>query len=810
MREKRVRWDNPAKTSQQRTPARQSSGSNPQSAGTRSKKTKKKKTNWFLRFLLGIIKFCFAMFCLGIMAVSVVAVAVSGYLAKTTVNDEAELDLDNLKLSYSSAIYVKDTATGEYYEYLRLVGDENREWVELKDIPKIVQDAFIAAEDQNFWTHSGFSFKRNVFAVLNELSYKLTGNYLGSGIKQGASTIDQQLVKNITFDDADDGTEGYMRKLREIFRAFMLEKRYSKEMILEAYLNVLRLTGNTAGVEAGAQSYFGKSVKDLTLVEAASLACITNNPTRYNPWRNPEEHMERRDYVLQCLWENGYIETEARYRAALATPLSSYLYSGESTEVTDETTEEGEATGNKIVQVTDPETGEVINKVVPYTCNNSWFVDKVLDDVTADLMEQKGYSRSQASDYIFNGGLKIYCTMVPEVQQAMEEVMANAEMFPMPEAQAIDSAGNPEYDEEGNPIMITPQSGMACVNYEGELVGVVGGLGTKTEDRAFSRATDAARPVGSTMKPIGAYALGIQDDYITYSTALPDTPIQVPASKLDSNAPDPNAPVDWPRNYAGTPSGNNYTVVDALGRSLNTIAIHVGQLVTPQNSFEFLSSALQISSLYYPNDVDLGPMVLGSLTEGISPYEMAGAYMIFGNGGKFTTLHSYTTVEDRAGDVVVEPVITTVQAIDEETAMIMNKMLQGVLRNEGGTGLGLYVRGDMESAGKTGTTSDDKDHWFIGLTPYYSTATWWGYDDQIQLSWKQYGKHPPTLAWRAVMEAAQANLEYRAFPTSDGVVNVTYCADSGCKAGANCPNQKVGYYKEDGRQPDDICTIHGA
>ena len=142
--------------------------------------------------------------------------------------------------------------------------------------------------------------------------------------------------------------------------------------------------------------------------------------------------------------------------------------------------------------------------------------------------------------------------------------------------------------------------------------------------------------------------------------------------------------------------------------------------------------------------------------------------------------------------------------------MIMNKMLQGVLRNEGGTGLGLYVRGDMESAGKTGTTSDDKDHWFIGLTPYYSTATWWGYDDQLELGWKQYGKHPPTLAWRAVMEAAQANLEYKPFPTSDGVVTVPYCAASGCRAGANCPDQRVGYYKEDGRQPDEVCTIHGA
>ncbi len=781
----------------------------PQASGTRSKK-KAKKGHWFGRFLLGIIKFCFAMLCLGIMAVSVVAVAISSYLAKTTVNDEAELNLDDIKLSYTSAIYVRDTATGEYYEYHKLIGDENREWVELKDIPDQVQNAFIAAEDENFWTHSGFSFKRNVFAVLNELSYKLTGSYLGSGIKQGASTIDQQLIKNITFDDADEGSEGYMRKVREIFRAFMLEKRFSKEMILEAYLNVIRLTGITAGVEAGSQAYFGKSVSELSLVEAASLACITNNPTKYNPWNNPEDHMDRRNYVLDCMWNAGYIDSEAAYKAARSMDVNEYLYDDDDAEVLDETTEEGETTGNKIVQVTDPETGELVSKVVPYTSNNSWFVDQVLDDVTEDLMEQYGWDRSTASDYIFNNGLKIYCTMVPEVQEAMEEVMANAEMFPMPEAQAIDQQGNKLFDENGEPIMITPQAGMACVNYAGELVGIVGSLGTKTEDRAFSRASDAARPIGSTMKPIGAYALGIENDYITYSTMLPDTPIQVPASKLDPDAEDPNEPVDWPRNYAGTPSGNNYTVADALARSLNTIAVHVGQMVTPQNSYEFVSSSLQISTLYYPHDVDLGPMVLGSLTEGISPYELAGAYMIFGNGGKYTTLHSYTSVEDRTGEVVLEPVVTTVQAISEETAMIMNKMLQGVLRSDGGTGNGLYVRGDMESAGKTGTTSDDKDHWFVGLTPYYVTATWWGYDDQIQLQWKQYGKHPPTLAWRAVMEAAQAELEYKAFPASENVEAIAYCADSGCKAGSACPNQLIGYYKTEGRQPDEICSVHGA
>ncbi len=801
MREKRTAQQPAAETTPQNPTAQ------PQPQSTRKKK-KKKKGSGFVRFLLGLLKFCFAMLCLGVIAVSVLAVAVSSYLAKETVNDEALLDLDNLKLSYTSAIYVRDSETGEFYEYLRLVGAENREWIELKDIPLTVQNAFIAAEDQNFRTHMGFSIKRNIFAVLNEISYKLTGSYLGSGMKQGASTIDQQLVKNLLADDADEGAEGYMRKVREIFRAFMLEQRYSKDMILEAYLNVIRLTGNTAGVEAGSLRYFGKSVSELNLQESASLACITNNPTKYNPWNNPEMHLERRDYVLWCMMDQGMI-SEAEYNAAVAAPLE--LYDSSKAEAQDQLTEEGEVTGNKVIQVTDPETGELVDQVVPYTCEYNWFIDKVLDDVTTDLMEQKGLSRQEASYAIFNNGYKIYCTMDPKVQAIAEQVMADAEMFPFFEAQGIDkNTGEKLVDENGEPVMVNPQSGMAVLNYEGELVAVVGGLGTKTEDRAFSRATDAVRPIGSTMKPIGVYGLGIEYDLITYSTLIPDVAIQQPAGKLGIKDKDPNEMVDWPRNYAGEPSGLNVTVVDGLARSLNTIAVRVGEQVTPENSYEFLSSTLQLSSLLYPNDVDLGPMCLGSVTTGVSPYELAGAYMIYGNGGKFTTPHCYISVEDRSGDIVVEPVVTTVQAVSEETAMIVNKMMYTVLHSANGTGNGLYVRDEMDSVGKTGTTSDDKDHWFVGLTPYYSTATWWGYDDQITLDFHQYGKHPPTLAWRAVMEAAQEGKEFRAFPTTDKVTAIEYCVDSGAKAGSVCPNRATGYYKTEGRQPDEVCPLHGA
>ncbi|MEG2053378.1 MAG: biosynthetic peptidoglycan transglycosylase, partial [Oscillospiraceae bacterium] len=206
--------------------------------------------------VFGILRFIGCCICLGIMLVSVAAVMISLYLVDVTQDDDILLDLNNLKLSYSSGIYVKDTATGEQIEYQKLVGKENRVWKDLSQIPENLQDAFIAAEDQNFRTHSGISVKRTVFAAINDIGHKITNVYIG-GVKQGASTIDQQLVKNILADDDASGIEGYARKLRELFRAYMLDQRYGKDMILEAYLNTISLTGNKGGVEVGAQDYFG-------------------------------------------------------------------------------------------------------------------------------------------------------------------------------------------------------------------------------------------------------------------------------------------------------------------------------------------------------------------------------------------------------------------------------------------------------------------------------------------------------------------------------------------------------------------------
>ena len=404
----------------------------------------------------------------------------------------------------------------------------------------------------------------------------------------------------------------------------------------------------------------------------------------------------------------------------------------------------------------------------------------VIDEVIEDLMDQYGMTREEATYYLYNNGLKIYSTVNPKVQTPMEEVMgAEHELYP-------DTVGKVK-QEDGTYKEVLPQAAMVTLDYEGRIVACVGGLGEKTEDRVLNRAVDSVRQTGSTMKPIGAYRLGIEYHYINFSTALYDDYVKmIPDEKTGQMK-------QWPRNYSSTYSMEAIPVARALRQSLNTIAVRTIMMVGADTSYDFVKNTLHVTSLV-PGDADIAPMALGAMTYGISPLEMAAAYMIFGSGGKYVTPHCYTTVEDSSGEVILEKKITTVQAISEETAYIMNRLLKEVLFVKGGTAYGLYPS-YLDSVGKTGTTSDDKDHWFMGLTPYFVTASWWGYDDPIELPVK-YGLHPPTRAWRYVMNEAQRDLPEKGFPKSKNVVQATFCASSGLLAVEGCPTE-VGYYTKD-------------
>lgn len=736
------------------------------SGGPRRNKKKKMTAG---RVLGAIMRFIASCLCVCIILGSVAAVAVSLYVVKETQGDSDLLDLTQLELAYTTIIYsqqINDQGQPEWVEYQRLQSpEENRIWKPLNEISPYIQHAFVAVEDENFYTHPGFSFKRTVLAAINEVFRKLTGSYL-TGSQLGASTIEQQLIKNITGEDESSGIEGYARKVKEIFRAIALDNRFSKEEILEAYLNTIGLTGNTAGVEAGANQYFGKSAADVTIAEAASIAAITKNPSRFNPYTNPEEHLKRRDDIILFMQQQGYI-TQAEAEAAWATPLN----------LVEKTTDE-----NAAVQT-----------------DYSWFTDYLIEEVIADLVEanplnRDDWNREAANDYLHNGGLRIYATVDPEVQSVMENVWLEGKYWePMP----IENYDDPN-DPDDTPRTITTQAAGVVINYKGELVGVAGGLGQKTENRGFNRGTGMTRQVGSTMKAVAAYPLGIDMDLINYSSVLMDDYFPIPDGKGGTRT-------DWPSNWSGRYSHSMTTVYEALKQSLNTVAVRVGDWVTPRTMFEFARETLGITTLDENSDIDLAPMVLGATTTGLSPYELAGAYMMYGDGGRMTSLHSYTSVRDYQGNEILEKDIVTTQAIGEDTAYIMNRLLHSVLFDAGGTARGIHPDANiMDSIGKTGTTNDNKDVWFVGLTPKYVMATWYGYDQNEPMDdynnyyiYKNKGSqkgHPGASAFAEVMDTVQADDEIVTWDMPETVEKGAFCTISGDIPTDGCP-RGTGYYK---------------
>ncbi len=722
----------------------------------------------------GFFRFIACCICLGIIAVSVAAVAVSMVVVRETQNDGDLLDLTKLELAYTTIIYrteINEQGQPEYVEYQRLQSPvENRIWRPLNEISPYLQNAFIAVEDENFRTHPGFSFKRTVLAGLNEVFHKLTGAYLpGQSGQLGASTIEQQLIKNITGEDDTQGMAGYTRKLKEIFRAIALDNRFSKDEILEAYLNTVGLTGNTAGVEAGANQYFGKSAKDVTIAEAASIAAITKSPGRFSPYKNPDEHIKRRDDIIYFMLQQGMI-TQSQAEEAYATPLRLV---------------ENKRDENSAVQTT-----------------YSWFTDYVIDEVITDLtaenpLNRENWDRAAATDYLYNAGLRIYCTVDLKAQEAIEQVWAADELWdPMWIENYV-----PEDNPDAEPRDIRTDAAGVIINYKGELCAVAGAIGVKTMDRPQNLATDMVRQVGSTMKPVAAYPLAIDMDTINWSSMIMDDYFPLPDGKGGIKT-------NWPQNWGGRCSHSLTSVYNALKQSLNTVAVRVGNMVKPRTMFEFARDTLGITTLDETRDVSLAPMVLGSMTHGMTPYELAGAYMMYGDGGRVTSLHSYTSVRDYQGNEILEKDIVTTQAIGEDTAYIVNRLMHSVLFDRGGTAYGIHPDANvMDSIGKTGTSNDDRDIWFVGLTPKYVMATWYGYKeneempkyDSIYIIPSNHRPHPGAAAFREVMDMVQADLpedEIETWEKPDSVEQRRYCSITGYMAGPGCPTLS-GYYKVD-------------
>ena len=754
---------------------------------------KQKKGHPILR---GVMRVIATLFCLGIMAGCALAVCLVFYVVQATANDGDLLNLDNIELSQSSVVVATDPDTGEQIEYATLrSSNSHRMWVDLEQIPTYLQYAFICTEDKDFYSEPGFNLKRTVGAMINEYIIPIYSS------KQGASTIEQQLIKNLTDDDSASGIEGALRKVREIYRAYTLYRNYSKETILEAYLNTISFTGTIQGVQTAALEYFNKDVSQLTLWECATIASITKNPTNYNPYTNPENLINRRNFILYNMWDQGVISEDV-YREAIAQPLV----------LAEEDASKTTAT------------------------NNSYFTDALFEEVVEDIMEKEGITEAAAQQMLYTGGFTIEATVNPKIQTQMEELMLNTgdAYFPAgwheEPVSSLSEDDTPVYNADGTLKTTTAEDGtvtyyrnvrtqaaMVMLDYDGNVV-AMGGLGEKTRDLTLNRAYSVTRQTGSSIKPIGAYALGIEYGLVNWSTMLNNSPLYLKSdmvirdddycrrnglSGLSDQAlrAYPNAWRSWPQNYGGN-YGDNQDVPlwNGLARSLNTIAVRVGDLVGASTIFNFVYNTLQLDTLDPVNDVGLAPMVMGSQTHGVAPLALAAAFQIFYDG-QYTTPHLYSRVLDRDGNIYLENNATSYQALTPQTATIMNQLLQNVLYSSVGTAAGRYpTTGGMRSFGKTGTTTDEKDLWFVGGTPYYVTAVWWGYDSPYDMT-KTLGSQAKTRtcveAWKALMNEVQEGYAYKEFPVADGVVQRSYCTQSGLLATSGCPSTAVGYYKAD-------------
>ena len=780
-----------------------------------------------------IFSFIGCMLCLCIMAASVGGVLLSMYIVQVTADDAETLDLDNQKNRQTSIVY---DINGN--EYASLSRNENRIWRELSAMPENLQNAVIAIEDKNFRTEPGINLKGTIGAALNAF----TGNRIW-GTNRGASTLEQQLIKNLTGDNEQDN----MRKVREIFRALGLDNKYSKETILEAYLNTIPLTGIIHGMEAGSIEYFGKHVEDLTLAECATLASITKNPTKYNPATNPEELIKRRNHVLYEMYTQGYI-TETEFNAAKA----------ETVTLTEKTSTTENATRSS---------------------SNSWFTDALYTQLLSQLQEDLNYTADEAKELIFSGGLRIYSTVDPTVQAGVEKTMYNeddlipalwheepvclrdypADSSSWDEVQYDEATGLPitkggyavygqeaipvYADEEGTTLKmgtstdpdypndttvylcvyekVRTQAAMAIVDYSGNILGIGGGIGEKKYDLGFNRAT-SPHQTGSTMKPIGAYALALDYKLINYSSQILDSPYYSAEDKKVlkdqyigvmspfSEAAQSRSDVwrAWPTNYGGAGGqGNPMLVYDALQQSYNTVAVWVGDMVGVDYLYNFVHDTLECSYINAENDMDLGPLVLGSQSSGLTVVQLAGAYTMF-NTGTFTTPHYYTEITDYQGNMILDnnKYINTTQAISADTAYIMNRMMWNVLHSRKGTAYGKAPDGEMDSVAKTGTTSNYKDYTFAGLTPYYVTAIWWGCDRPTEMdTLGKAGRNasPIQYAWKALMENLQADLPVKEFAKGENVVEKHFDTSTGAIISNG---GSVGYYTED-NLPDNSYTV---
>jgi penicillin-binding protein 1A len=640
---------------------------------------------------------------------------------------QVSFSLDSFRLNQTSVIYYEDKETGNYETLQNLYGDENRIWASYSEIPTNLIYATVAIEDKRFFEHNGVDWGRTVKASMNL--------FMGSGSTYGASTITQQLVKNLT----NDSEVTVRRKLVEIFRALEMEKQYTKEEIMEWYLNTIYLGEQSYGVRTAAYTYFGKDVSELDLAECASLIAITNNPSLYDPYisdTTEAKNKERQINILYAMLEQGYI-SEADYQEARNETLV-FQYAESDSET-----------------VSDSE-------------YYSYFVDQVIRDVVNDLASATGYDTEVINRMILGGGYQIYSTLDVDAQQAAEEVYEDLDNIPKTSS---------TYQQL--------QSGIVIIdNDTGDIAAIVGGVGEKEGSLTLSRATQSLLSPGSTIKPIAVYGPALNLGLITPATVYDDTPFTFGATS-------------WPKNEDETYRGRT-NILSAMMNSTNTVAVKTLDDLTLDYAYSYATNEMGLSTLV--DSYELGgveytdksywSLALGGMVQGVTIRDLTAAYAAVENGGTYREARTYTKVLDSEGNLVLDNTQSSHTAMSEKAAYYLTYMMQETVKN--GTGKEAQIEG-MSTAGKTGTTSDDKDRWFAGYTPYYTAVVWCGYDTPQEIVLEDDSiDNPASVLWNKVMTKVNEGKTNVEFSKPSDIIEVEVCADSGLLPTDWCVNDLRG------------------
>ena len=626
---------------------------------------------------------------------------------------------------------------GESVEVTSLgFAQKERHYVEYPEIPQDLINAFVSIEDKRFFEHNGVDWYRTAAAGFNYL--------LGFSDRFGASTITQQVVKNVTGNNEVTAS----RKLQEILWALDLERTLDKTEILELYLNVIHFSDNCNGISEAANHYFSKSPKELTVAESATLAAITNSPTYYNPIRNPQNNLERRNLILSEMHSQGYL-TEAAYRQAKDEPLN--------LNVTDQVS-----------------SGEGIN---------SWYVDMVIEDVIGDLMTEYHLTRSMASQLVYSGGLRIDMAMDSEVQKTVEDYYRNAVQTPT----------NQKGDRAQSALIVIESR-------TGDVLGVAGAIGEKRGNRVQNFATQTLRPPGSALKPISIYAPALEQGLINWSSVYDDVPVNFGE----------NGRVAWPRNATGVYRGLT-NISYAVAHSTNTVAVKILEQLGLENSYRIAKNRFHLTGMISEagaNDCDVAALALGQLNYGVTLRELTAAYTVFADAGMYHPWRSYYRVLDAEGRILLSKPDASEIVLSAGNAAVMTKLMQGVIRD--GTSSSITLGKLVECAGKTGTTNQDHDRWFVGYTPELICGVWCGYEYPEPLE----GRNLCTQIWNRVMhELVEERGSVKRFSVPSTLVRATYCKDSGKLISEACTHDprgdrsEVGWFVQ-GTEPTEFCDCH--